>query len=304
MVLGKLMRVLETITRYRKTYKNWMLVVICMFYGRHIIKISLKNGGSYVVSRDIVILISLVYQHNNNDFSEIISFDKDDGVLSFLYDSRKILLKVYAQGHFNGEFSAYYGAYAFLEPLQNKKIIDIGANIADTSIWFQIKGAIKVIALEPYKFSYTMAKESIKLNRLSNTISLINAGYGEDGTVELENIISDPTTQLTGVKNGELVPVYSLRTIIQEFATPSDSGLLLKMDCEGCEYHILREDCDVLRKFEKILIEYHYGYENIVQKLEKCGFMVSFSTPRRGRSYSRQRLVQGYIYAVKKTYVV
>ena len=55
---------------------------------------------------------------------------------------------------------------------------------------------------------------------------------------------------------------------------------ILKMDCEGCEYDsILDSPKEVLQKFDFIFIEYHYGYINLKEKLEQCGFEVSISPP-------------------------
>ena len=47
---------------------------------------------------------------------------------------------------------------------------------------------------------------------------------------------------------------------------------MLKMDCEGCEYDsILNTDDEILKKFSTIILEYHYGYQNLVEKLETTG---------------------------------
>jgi hypothetical protein len=88
---------------------------------------------------------------------------------------------------------------------------------------------------------------------------------------------------------------------------------LLKMDCEGWEYDIiLTASSDILRKFSHILIEYHYGYENLKDKLKESGFQVSVSRPiydpllgnpyRRpdaGR-FQRRKLFIGYLHARRK----
>lgn len=52
------------------------------------------------------------------------------------------------------------------------------------------------------------------------------------------------------------------------------------MDCEGCECDaILSIADDILRRFSYIQIEYHYGYKNLKEKLEKSGFTVSITRP-------------------------
>jgi ribosomal protein L11 methylase PrmA len=48
--------------------------------------------------------------------------------------------------------------YQFL-PVKDRTVIDIGANVGDSSIYFALRGADKVIALEPLPTSYKMAKK-------------------------------------------------------------------------------------------------------------------------------------------------
>ena len=53
-----------------------------------------------------------------------------------------------------------------------------------------------------------------------------------------------------------------------------DSGIL-KMNCEGCEYDVILETSEiVLKKFSQILIQYHDGADDIIEKLSKIGFKV------------------------------
>ena len=47
---------------------------------------------------------------------------------------------------------------------------DVGANIGDSSIYFALKGAKKVIALEPLPANYEMAVKNIELNNFKNII--------------------------------------------------------------------------------------------------------------------------------------
>jgi hypothetical protein len=50
---------------------------------------------------------------------------------------------------------------------------------------------------------------------------------------------------------------------------------ILKLDCEGCEYDIIMNAEDsLLRSFENILVEYHYGHRSITDKLQRSGFKV------------------------------
>jgi len=83
---------------------------------------------------------------------------------------------------------------------------------------------------------------------------------------------------------------------------------VLKMDCECCEYNIINEDNDTLRKFKRIQIEYHYGYEKLKEKLEEAGFKVTYSEPRKSfnKNAIEHNMLIGYIYAkldVEETYL-
>ena len=49
--------------------------------------------------------------------------------------------------------------YDWLDP-KDKKVVDIGANIGDTAVYFsKVKKAKKVMAFEPYPYSYNLAKK-------------------------------------------------------------------------------------------------------------------------------------------------
>jgi ribosomal protein L11 methylase PrmA len=67
----------------------------------------------------------------------------------------------------NGDlFNIFYEKdYDFL-PVKNRVVIDIGANIADSSIYFATTGAKKVIALEPFPKNFVVAQKNITLNGL------------------------------------------------------------------------------------------------------------------------------------------
>ena len=115
-----------------------------------------------------------------------------------------------------------------------------------------------MIALEPYPFSYNFAIKNIDLNRVKEKIILLNAGYGSDSNVIVDqNKMTNIGSSLIQSKKGKEIRIYSLKTLIMSHGLGSD--LMLKMDCEGCEYSLLEEETETLRKFKKIQIEYHYG---------------------------------------------
>ena len=177
--------------------------------------------------------------------------------------------------------------YKFLN-VDNETVIDVGANIGDSAIYFALNGAKNVIALEPYPYSFKLAIRNVRENNLENKIEVLNAGYGKDGEISIdENEKSGLGSKLKPSEAGEKIKIYSLESLLKKFNL---DRAVLKMDCEGCEYHILNENNSVLAKFPQIQIEFHNGYKKLVKKLKRAGFQVKYVN-------SRGLVTFGYIYA-------
>lgn len=181
-------------------------------------------------------------------------------------------------------------------------MIDIGANIGDTAIYFILMGAKKVIGVEPSQEIFKHAEKNLELNNISSKVKLYLAGCSNSGT----SIESNYAEQiLENIKNSNAIsndikkiPTFSLEDLIKDY---TNDKLILKIDCEGCEYdNILNTPDHILKKFDQIQIEYHFGYSNLKNKLEKCGFNVSVSKPC-GSGYfyplSALKIHVGYLYA-------
>jgi FkbM family methyltransferase len=185
--------------------------------------------------------------------------------------------------------------------VENKDVVDIGANIGDTSIYFALRGARRVYAFEPYPYSYRIAKRNVEMNRMQDRIYLFNEGCG--GDVRLikidENYHSTRSSYLKEFPQGKEVKVIPLKTIVERF---SIAGGVLKLDCEGAEYPIvLRADTKTLSAFDQIIIEYHHGYIDLKRKLKENGFTVRVTRPRKVcSSLAKIKPVYlGYLYAWK-----
>ena len=177
--------------------------------------------------------------------------------------------------------------YKFLN-VNNEIVIDLGANIGDSAIYFALNGAKEVIALEPYPYSFNFAVRNVKENNLDDKIEIFNAGYGKDAEILVdENVINELGTNLKYSGNGRKIKSYSLGSLIKKLNLDT---AILKMDCEGCEYHILNENNSVLAKFPQIQIEFHNGSKKLVKKLKRAGFQVDYIN-RDGSE------IFGYIYA-------
>ena len=100
--------------------------------------------------------------------------------------------------------------YKFLN-IDNETVIDIGANIGDSAIYFALNGAKKVVALEPYPYSFNLADRNVRENNLENKIEVLNAGYGKDGEISIdENEKNGLGTKLKLSGKGKKIKIYSL----------------------------------------------------------------------------------------------
>ena len=114
---------------------------------------------------------------------------------------------------------------------------------------------------------------------------------------------ADPVSNIQDFENGIKVVLTSLKSILDENNLSEDDEIVLKMDCEGCEYEtILSADQKTLQRFKQIQLEYHYGYNNLRAKLEKSGFKVSVSKPKTNPRHiinkpNNPKMYVGWLYA-------
>ncbi len=261
--------------------------------GKDEINVVLKNRDRIRAKSDIVCFYCYILPHLiKNKNIDITNPGLDGNGFKFEYMGRDITLEAV------GDIFAVYGeeAYKFLN-VNNETVIDIGANIGDSSIYFALNNARKVIALEPYPYSYNIALKNIKLNHLEDKIILLNAGYGEENTIKIDPKFENTTSSdIKSFDNGIDIKIMPLKKILNDY---NIDNAVLKMDCEGCEYNIIKEDNDTLRKFKMIQMEYHYGYEKLKDKLEEAGFNVKYTEPKVSFNPDAKdhQMSLGYIYA-------
>ena len=188
--------------------------------------------------------------------------------------------------------------YSYLRDSGNV-CVDIGANIGDSSIWLALNGFSRVIAVEPYPQNFTKLLYNVNRNGLGYAIECVNKGLSSRNlavTID-SNAYVDGGYDIHEVPEG--IPV-GMTTLSELISSLRDEKLCLKMDCEGCEYDtILNADPETLTKFSRIMIEYHYGYHDLVDKLIKCGFSVEHTTPHKhiNPNAAKKKMNIGYIYA-------
>ena len=190
----------------------------------------------------------------------------NNGILSFNFNGLNIkfglncsirtISEIYAKGEYNYP--------EILSDLKGKDVIDIGANVGDSSIYFAVLGAKKVIGVEPLPNIANCAINNVNLNNLENKIKIINAGLSiNNGFISVPcdyDIMTSNAFSLAESSGNCKVPTITLKDVIEMV----DNPYLLKLDCEGCEADILtKSDPNELKKFKYIVFETHPFITNV-----------------------------------------
>jgi len=260
---------LTSILRYKRTFKNFPHVYLNVFRNNFPIKAVLKND-------DIITLYSRfdsgAISCNFKDY-----FYWDDEILHITNPNLPEVKFFGAKK--NGDIHTVFfnEEYSVLD-IKDKIVVDIGTNIGDSAIYFAIKGAKKVIALEPFPENFELARKNIDLNNLTDKIELIQAGCSsKSGKIKIDPTVTGPCSILSEVTSGMEIPLLSLEDIVKTYDI--DFGIL-KMDCEGCERDvILNSPNKTLEKFSQLAIEYHYGYRDLLKKLTELNFFSDVDRP-------------------------
>ena len=177
---------------------------------------------------------------------------------------------------------------------KDRHVIDIGANVADSALYFAKNGA-NVIGFEPVKHIYELGIDNIAINpKLKNNIVFVNKGVGgKRGEISIEN---NRSTRGYMDQNATYdIEVITINDVLNDYNFTPD---ILKMDCEGCEFEIiLNED---LSMFNDIIFEHHSeivgkDYNLLIEKLKQENFKINTQlTNSVGESFDKIGLIHAY----------
>lgn len=165
------------------------------------------------------------------------------------------------------------------EDLNDRCVIDIGANIGIFSIFAAELGAKQVYSFEPNKKTFEKLNSNILKSNFENISTFQVAVSDRSGSrVCITDYQESGHNSIYGeyqAKN-EVITV-SLSDILREI---SDTNVLLKVDCEGAEYDILGSVTAAdMEKVSTVIIEIHAdlhpkikGFEFVYNRLTECGF--------------------------------
>jgi len=163
-----------------------------------------------------------------------------------------------------------------LSGLRGRDVIDVGANVGDTALYFVLNGARKVIAVEPLPNVAKCAEENVRLSSATDKVRVINAALS-DKPVNVPcncDVFSSSGFSTLSSSGPCRVPGVTLGDLLSMVEDP----YLLKMDCEGCEAEaVLGPERERLRAFEHIIFETHpqitgVSNEKLLASLKELGF--------------------------------
>jgi FkbM family methyltransferase len=169
-----------------------------------------------------------------------------------------------------------YDVPEVLSSLKGRDVIDVGASAGDTALYFVLKGARKVIALEPLPNVAKCADENVRLSGATDKVKVLNAALSDEPVSVPCNYDMLSSRYFSTLKGSGpcKVPGVTLGYLLNMV----DDPYLLKMDCEGCEAQvILGPEREKLRAFEHIILETHphitgVSDERLLTSLKELGF--------------------------------
>lgn len=300
--LNNAIELLRTARAFRRAYINYIGLGLRYLTDEPFPFIArIRGGGTALLrSRSEAALYSSVGEPNSRISHLSVS---EDGVVSFRYRLEDKEREVSFAGLLtNGDPWVFVNEEYRGLPVVGKSVVDVGASIGESAIYFALRGARAVYAYEPFPNTFDLAKKNIEQNGLSTTVCLDRSAIGaRPGVIRLRDSSPSAYSRAEDRVDGTETAVKSLSEIINKRGIADG---VLKMDCEGAEYDaILESDSDTLRAFAHIQVEYHYGFRALKTKLERAGFHVRQSGPQRhARRRGELPMYFGFLHANRERF--
>lgn len=178
--------------------------------------------------------------------------------------------------------------YFFSSHLKSPAIIDCGANIGDSVLYFKkLFPDSEILAFEADPNTFEVFQENIKNNHLTKITPVNKAVFDKETEIDFYFNPDDPGVGSMSLFKERLskahikIPTVLLSSFIEKKVD------FLKIDIEGAEINVLEDlnSHNKLHLIDQIIIEYHHNipgkkseFLRILEILEKSGFHCQFST--------------------------
>jgi len=241
----------------------------------------------------------------------LVEFDEQKDVLILQWGQAKYLVDSLEELHTLREIYLA-GDYDFT-PAESTVLLDIGANVGFTSIFLaDINPDLLIVACEPLPENYLKALNNLAANpQLSGKISLHNYGvFSEDGqkTIVSEignrvrsSIVIDQMNDTRGAIEYTSVKVRRASDLVLQIrALNPTRQIVIKMDCEGSEYEILRnlETDGAINFVSGVLMEWHklIGTDDNSEFIRAFFKRSGFNICMHGRTQSKSDIGMAYAF--------
>jgi len=203
-----------------------------------------------VLNNRNVSMNQLEYDDNHFKFYTRVDSIGDNGVIKQIFNNKELEFGWYKQGK-----QIYHKYEELLSQNITPLIIDAGSNIGASLLWFNIKFKQSVIfAIEPDMDNCTL----IRANCLGKNIFLFEGALANK---RRKLFLNDPEESDWGFqvsKNGKIeVDCLGVNDILKLFNKKKYSPLILKIDIEGGESIVFKNNYDWIEKIPMIIIELH-----------------------------------------------
>ncbi len=174
--------------------------------------------------------------------------------------------------------------YDFDLPTKPATILDLGANIGLTALFFARKyPEAQLACVEPIPGNLALLSANLERNGVSGTV-FAKAVTVDDQPVIMQLAPNDYGHKVSSIDDGQSfgdgtlrVEGISVKTILSKIGWMRIG--LLKVDIEGYEAVLLRDHCEWLKQVDAMCIECHDGYGE--QELSTLAKRFGFSPPQR-----------------------
>jgi FkbM family methyltransferase len=157
---------------------------------------------------------------------------------------------------------SYYQQYSYLESIYQRAvangerplIIDCGASIGLSSIWYALRfPKARIYAVEPNKGNFAMLQTNVKA--YSNIVPLHAAIWNENARVKIIDESAEAWAFRVEQAAAGDIAAMTVPDIMQHAA--ATKILLIKIDIEGAEQELFRNNIDWLNSTAAVAIELH-----------------------------------------------